>query len=1002
MYRRLAGFLLALAVGLASAPALMAQETTGSIEGVVRDSAGAVLPGVTVQAIGPVGTVETASNERGDYRFPRLPSGRYTVKANLQSFAPQELRVDLIVGSTARADFSLGIAGLTETVQVTAETPRIDLTTSAAATSISRERLEFVPRGRDFTDVVAQAAGASNESQAGGISIDGSSGSENRFIIDGIDTTSPQVGTNAVPMRAEFMEEVQVKSAGYAAEFGGSTGGVINAITKSGTNRFSGMFISDFQQRSWGGASRPILVDSLTSRTFEYITPPKEDELRIDPGFSAGGPILRDRLWFFGSYQPGIRDTKRTVNFQNGTTSTFDQEFRVHYGSANVSGNVGSKLLFKGGLNVSPFETKRTLPVATGRTTLTSPDSYLRGTKGDRQTYSGSADYIPSSRLAFSARGGRFLTDSESTGVTFPGLIHNFSTASTPAGIAALPAQFRQAAGFLSDILVTNATARDEYIRDAFSGDATFYVNGIGEHQFKAGFQTERISNDVQSGYNADRILYYAGRSYSAVSLGNQAVSGQYGYFRLLNISTFGEVSSRNNALFIQDTWRVRPNVTLNLGLRAEQENVPNFGEGQNTAIEFGWAQKLAPRLGVTWDPTSDGRTKVYGSWGRYFDVMKYEMPRGAFGGDRWVDFFYTWDNPNFAVNTLAAGCATGANAASVRPTCPGGTLIEALDRRHNSAANGGEGIEPNLKPMQENEFQVGVSRELTRWQGLVVGARYVRKDLIRAIEDVGITSCSGTACGEEFFIANPGEGISLTLADAPGIPPFPKAKRQYDGLELTLERRFSNRWGASASYTLSRLYGNYSGLASSDENGRTSPNVNRFFDHIENTFDRNGDLVYGRLGTDRPHQFKMQAIYRTNWNMTIGLNQRIASGIPISEEGFVAATVPFFPFGRGNLGRTPVLRQSDLSLWQDVRLMRTNFQVGVTVLNLFDQDTVTRRARTRLTGALPVNTLQFFSGGWDYEALVAATPSNQNVQFNQPDQYQAPREVRLTVKFQF
>jgi hypothetical protein len=303
---------------------------------------------------------------------------------------------------------------------------------------------------------------------------------------------------------------------------------------------------------------------------------------------------------------------------------------------------------------------------------------------------------------------------------------------------------------------------------------------------------------------------------------------------------------------------------------------------------------------------------------------------------------------------------------------------------------------------MQENEFQVGVSRELTRWQGLVVGARYVRKDLIRAIEDVGITSCSGTACGEEFFIANPGEGISLTLADAPGIPPFPKAKRQYDGLELTLERRFSNRWGASASYTLSRLYGNYSGLASSDENGRTSPNVNRFFDHIENTFDRNGDLVYGRLGTDRPHQFKMQAIYRTNWNMTIGLNQRIASGIPISEEGFVAATVPFFPFGRGNLGRTPVLRQSDLSLWQDVRLMRTNFQVGVTVLNLFDQDTVTRRARTRLTGALPVNTLQFFSGGWDYEALVAATPSNQNVQFNQPDQYQAPREVRLTVKFQF
>ena len=140
-----------------------------------------------------------------------------------------------------------------------------------------------------------------------------------------------------------------------------------------------------------------------------------------------------------------------------------------------------------------------------------------------------------------------------------------------------------------------------------------------------------------------------------------------------------GEVGSRNNALFIQDTWRVRPNVTLNFGLRAEQEKVPSFGEGQNTAIEFGWGEKLAPRFGFTWDPKSDGRTKVYGSIGKYYDVMKYEMPRGSFGGDKWVDYFYTWDNPNFAAN--GAGCATGTNTLAERPTCAASQRIAPTSR---------------------------------------------------------------------------------------------------------------------------------------------------------------------------------------------------------------------------------------------------------------------------------------------------------------------------------
>ena len=996
---------LTLALLALSAPALMAQETTGAIEGVVKDPGGAVLPGATVELTGPPGKVVVVTDERGEYRFPRLPSGRYTVAASLAGFVTQTANIDLTVGITNRTEFTLGLAGVEETVSVSAQSLAIDTKSSSTATNISRERIEVLPRGRDFTDVVSQAAGAANESQAGGISIDGSSGSENRFVIDGIDTTSPQVGTNSVPLRAEFIEEVQVKSAGYAAEYGGSTGGVINAITKSGTNTFRGGVLADWEERSWGGPDRKLLVDSLTEDTYEYIDyepgdeyTPKDEETRIDPGFYLGGPIFRDRLWFFGSYQPGIRSTERTVTFQTGVTNTFEQDFQVNYATWNVTGNIASKVLFRVGGNYSPYETEKTLPGKSGRTTLDTPDKYLRGFKGQRDTYSGSVDYLPTSNFVVSARLGRFHTDGESTGITFPGLIYNFSTASTPAGIAALPPEFRQPAGFTSDILVTDAQARDEYVRTYIGADATWYFSAGGQHQLKFGYQTEDIFNDVKTGYNADRILYYAGRTYTNTS--GVPVPGTYGYFRLLNISTLGETSSRNNALFVQDTWQIGPKLTLNLGLRSEQEKIPNFGDaGPQTAIEFPWSEKLAPRLGFTYDPLGDAKWKIYGSWGLYYDVMKYELPRGSFGGDRWVDYYYTWNNPNYAVN--ASGCETNTNTILERPTCAGGTFIEAVDRRFNSAAAPPEEqtVDPNLKPMKNQELQLGLSHELT--PQMVVGARYIWKDLLRAIEDVGVLV---PGVGEVFYIANPGEGVAeFILADeCPTCPAVPKAKRDYKGLELTFQKRYSDNWALYLSYTISRLYGNYSGLASSDEDGRTSPNVNRFFDALQMTFDRNAELVYGRLGTDRPNQFKGQFIYGFPWNMTLGLNQYIGQGIPISEQAYVA-TVPFFPYGRNSLGRTDMLTATDLSVFQDFKLGgRFDVQVGVTILNLFDQDTVTRRYDGRMVGDLPLNSEEFFNQPWDYEALLREDPTLLDVKFNQPDQFQAPRAIRLTAKFTF
>ena len=204
----------------------------------------------------------------------------------------------------------------------------------------------------------------------------------------------------------------------------GVGGPVINVVPRTGGNRFAGSYFTSY--------TGTRLFDVNTD-AYDHLNTSNLREKDYDVNGAFGGPLVRDRLWFFGSYQPGIRNTERTVNFENGVTNTFDQDFKVHYGAANVTGNVGSKVLYRVGANFSPFETERSLPTQTGQTSLTTAESYLRGTKGDRRTFSGSVDYIPSSRLAFSARAGRFLTDEESTGVTFPGIIHNISTSSTAA-----------------------------------------------------------------------------------------------------------------------------------------------------------------------------------------------------------------------------------------------------------------------------------------------------------------------------------------------------------------------------------------------------------------------------------------------------------------------------------------------------------------------------------------------------------------------------------------
>jgi len=243
-----------------------------------------------------------------------LLPGTYTVTAILSNFKPATTpNVVVGLGSIKTVDLSLQLASVSEVVTVMGEASLVDVKSSARAANIRGEQIDLLPHNRDFSSLVTQAPGANQEFKSNGIMIDGSSGAENRFIIDGIETTDLIGGASGKDLLADFVEEVQVKSTGYPAEYGGSTGGVINVQTKSGTNNYGGVLLGVYQGSNLQGSANPTLraVFGVPTQA-EYHTYPKDDNTRFEPGATLGGPIVVNKAWFFAAYQPSNTKVTRT------------------------------------------------------------------------------------------------------------------------------------------------------------------------------------------------------------------------------------------------------------------------------------------------------------------------------------------------------------------------------------------------------------------------------------------------------------------------------------------------------------------------------------------------------------------------------------------------------------------------------------------------------------------------------------------------------------------
>jgi hypothetical protein len=385
-------------------------------------------------------------------------------------------------------------------------------------------------------------------------------------------------------------------------------------------------------------------------------------------------------------------------------------------------------------------------------------------------------------------------------------------------------------------------------------------------------------------------------------------------------------------AVYVQDSWTIAGKLTLNLGARWENEDIPAFVEGYKPPIQFNFSDKFAPRVGFVYDLSGDSSLKFFGSFGVYYDVVKLSLAEVYFGGNKLISHFYDivdpdWENAYPETDHPQTGGLAG------------GQYFESRDWRRSYIGS----TQPGMKPFQKKEFTLGIRKVFKEtW---TLSARFLHNYIANAVEDVGLLFWADS-------VGNPGSSwfqdrfnrVIYNGELLQGIKAS-RAVREYTSVTLSLDRKFKKNWVGGISYTWSRLYGNYAGLVSSDEPGRNSPNLSRYFDAWFLTYNQYGREELGVLRTDRTHQFKLYGAYAFDFGLTLGFSAYVLSGVPLQTELDLNDIQGFYPLGRGSEGRTSWLWQIDFYAEYNLKLSDTfTLQFNLNIINLTDNDTAQTR----------------------------------------------------------
>jgi outer membrane receptor protein involved in Fe transport len=959
---------------VASALPCAAQETTtGSISGRIVDAQGLAVPGVTVTITGPQGARSFVTDGAGRFYAPFLTPGTYTVAGELQGFKRVEQQnIAVRLGQQVDLQFTMQVGGLTETVEVTGGSPVVDMSTTTVGATLDEELLRAVPIGRRFSDTLFIVPGVSSGGGTGDAnpSVSGGSGLENQYIVDGINISSSGFGAlgsysivfgslgNGLPF--DFMKEVQVKTAGYEPEFGASTGGVTNVITKSGSNELRGTGF---------GYVRPEQLERDWNQITTINGTVNTTETRLwDAGAEAGAPIVRNKVFIFGAIDRVFE--RRTF--------IAPEDFPLR--------RLGEVARDREILN---YAVKGTWQIAGGHRI----DGSVFGdpANGDNGPQRASA-LLRQDISAFSELqeyGGHNQTV-RYDGVLSPRWLLEGSIARSQNDIIEIPS--------VNDWSVEDRTVTpnirtggigffEQALDDRnlqYSAKSTHILEAGGNHQVRYGITFEDIAYD--STINRTGPSFTLPNGVQTVTGANVQVlpDDTFGrIFRVTRANTSNVRDSRQDylSLFAQDTWRIRDRLTVTGGVRWDRQKLIG------NLADFTWDENIAPRIGATFDPLGTGRMKVFGNWGRFYAKIPNDLAVRALSADAGVtraDYF---------------------DASLTRPI-PEGVLAAGATRHFIQAGLEASEFDPDMNGTSLDEVVVGA--EFEALEGLNVGVRYINRRFNEIVEDIGTAPVAAFLTNQagdvEFFITNPSPATPVILPQFGASHEDPI--HDYDAVEVHADKRFGDNWSLQSSYRWSRLEGTFEGFFRND-NGQSDPAITSLFDFPTNDpsytaiavpqFGARGDIRFlgaagqGPLPNDRRHQFKVFGNYNFDFGLNLGVGLITNSGQPLTalaahpvyENG---GEIPEGPRGSGfetvDGFRTRTATEFTVDLHGDYAFRLGTGQrivVLADVFNLFDNDQVVAYDdRTELTVVTP------------------------NPDFGARLRFQPPLQVRIGARFEF
>jgi outer membrane receptor for ferrienterochelin and colicin len=841
---------------LATSGVAHAQSTSGTISGRVVDQQERSVPGVTVsvESANLQGIRTAVTSENGDYIFTLLPSGQYTITFELSGFERQQRTVSIAPTQVVPVDVTMGLAGVSETVEVVGRAADVLTQTAQVATNLSSQLVSNLPGTRDLNAYMLLAPSVTATGPSGNFSIAGAMSFENLYMINGV-TVNENVRGQAFNLYIEdAIQETTVATAGVSAEYGRFGGGVVNMITKSGGNQFSGSFRDSLNNDRWR-----TLVPNRPGDAFSGET----DASRVDDvvptyEYTLGGPIVRDRLWFFTAGRFQDQATARQLVITN---IPYTQGVNSKRYEGNATYSLNSNHRFQGTF------IKETLN-ETNNTFSTAASMDLRSLNDRQQpqdlftmNYSGviTPQFFVEAR--YSRRNFSFVGSGAPTTDIIEGTL--------------LLDQARGGRRYWSPTFCGVCTDEDRDNEDIFIKGSYFLSTGdYGSHNLVFGFDTFndiRLANNHQSGSDY-RILgttsiVTPNNDIFPVFLGNGTTIIQWNPIALDSIGS----DFRTNALFFNDSWRISNRLTANVGVRYDKN------DGKNQAGELvAKDDAISPRVGIIYDPTGTGDWSITASYGRYVAAVANTIAgqTSAAGNPATWQFVYRGSDINgggapitstpdavrqvFDWYRANSGCVPQDN--NCVPTLPtnGAPTLPGVASR----------IGDSLTTPNNWEYAGGINRHFG--SRAAIRADYIFrdfKDFYVARTDLS-TGRVKNSLGREF---------DLTLIENTNL-----YKRRYSGLTTQATYRFGGRTDIGATYTISRTWGNVDG--ENVTSGPVTGSILQYPEYIEERW----YYPTGDLSNDQRHRTRLWINYgvpRVN-GLTLSLLQALESGVPYSAGG--------------------------------------------------------------------------------------------------------------------